>query len=79
MLTNHQGQTIPNVLFCAFGNPMLQEHGMSYEEIDLGHTISSRSLYAITGADTVSQVYIGGEHIGGADDLESWFTAKKAA
>lgn len=43
MLTNHQGQTITNVMFCASTNPMLQEHGMSYEEIDLGHTISCRS------------------------------------
>ena len=64
---------------CAHAKALLQEHGMNYEEIELSHTISSRSLHAITGGDTVPQVYVGGEHIGGADDLESWFAAKHAA
>lgn len=64
---------------CAHAKALLQEHGMNYEEIELSHAISSRSLHAITGGDTVPQVYVGGEHIGGADDLESWFTAKHAA
>ena len=64
---------------CARAKALLQEHGMSYEEIELSQTISSRSLHAITGADTVPQIYVGGAHIGGADDLETWFTAKHAA
>ena len=64
---------------CARAKALLQEHGMGYEEIELSHAISSRSLHAITGADTVPQVYVGGEHIGGADDLEAWFAVKDAA
>ena len=64
---------------CARAKALLQEHGMSYEEIELSHAISSRSLHAITGADTVPQVYVGGEHVGGADELENWFATKEAA
>jgi glutaredoxin-like protein len=64
---------------CARAKALLQQHGLSYEEIELSPTISSRSLHAITGSDTVPQVYVDGKHIGGADDLEDWFTAKEAA
>lgn len=28
---------------------------------------------AITGRETVPQVFIGGQHIGGSDDLEAFF------
>ncbi len=52
---------------------------MNFEEIELSHAVSSRSLRAVTGAETVPQVYIGGTHIGGADDLEAWFTKANAA
>lgn len=64
---------------CARAKALLQEHGMNYEEIELSHAISSRSLRAVTGAETVPQIYIGGAHIGGADDLETWFKKSNAA
>ena len=34
-----------------------------------GTGVSSRTLRATTGRSTVPQVFIGGRHIGGADDL----------
>ncbi len=64
---------------CARAKKLLQQHGMSYEEIELNSEISSRSLRAVSGSDTVPQVYIGGTHIGGADELENWFKQKDAA
>ena len=52
---------------------------MTYEEITLDRKVTSRTLRAVAGADTVPQVYIGGRHIGGADDLEAWFKQQDAA
>ena len=49
---------------------MLQDRGIQYEEIVLGKDATTVSLRAVTGRATVPQVYIGGQHIGGSDDLE---------
>ncbi len=45
---------------------------MPYEEIELGHGVTSRSLRAISGATTTPQIFIGGELIGSADNLEAY-------
>ena len=51
----------------------LAENDLSYEEIELGSNgLSYSSLAAVTGRGTTPQVYIEGEHIGGADDLEKF-------
>ena len=59
---------------CARAKAMLKEHGMVYEEIltGMGTGISSRSIRAVSGRSTVPQVFIGGKHIGGADDLAQY-------
>lgn len=62
--------TKPGCPFCAKAKQTLKEHGMAYEEISLGHDATLRSLRAITGRDTVPQVFINGKLIGGSDDLE---------
>ena len=62
--------TKPGCPFCARAKQTLKEHGMAYEEISLGHDATLRSLRAITGRDTVPQVFIDGKLIGGSDDLE---------
>jgi glutaredoxin-like protein len=56
---------------CARAKAMLKERGMVFEEIltGMGTGISSRSVRAVSGRSTVPQVFIGGKHIGGADDL----------
>ena len=51
---------------------LLSERGFPYEEIVLGKDVTTRSLRAVTGAGTVPQVYVGGKHIGTADDLEAY-------
>jgi glutaredoxin len=51
---------------------MLKEAGYEYEEIVLGTQATLASLKAVTGRDTVPQVFIGGKHIGGSDDLEAY-------
>ncbi len=64
--------TKPGCSYCAQAKAMLREAGMPYEEISLGHGITTRSLYAVAGAGTTPQVFIGGEHIGGSEELKAW-------
>jgi len=58
--------------FCAKVKSMLKSKGMKFEEITLSKETSTVSLKAITGHDTVPQVYIGGQRIGGSEDLETF-------
>ena len=62
---------------CARAKKLLGDAGMSFVEVPLGHTIRSKAVGAISGGKTVPQVFINGELIGGADDLEHYL--KKAA
>ena len=64
--------TKPGCPYCARAKAMLAENGMPYEEIVLGHDASIRSLRAITGKETVPQVFIDGEYVGGSEALEAW-------
>lgn len=63
----------PGCPHCHRAKDALAAKGMAYEEILLGSNgISFSSLAAVTGAGTTPQVYIDGEHIGTADDLEAY-------
>lgn len=55
---------------CTRAKDLLAAKGLSYEEIALGRDITLRSLVAVSGRSSTPQVFIDGEHIGGADDLE---------
>lgn len=68
--------TKPGCPYCAKAKQMLQDRGLQYEEIILGTDATTVSLRAITGRSTVPQIYIGGRHIGGSDDLEQYFAAQ---
>ncbi len=65
--------TKPGCPYCAAAKKLLQEHGMSYDEIVTGHDATLRSVRAITGRETVPQVFIDGVHIGGSDELRAHF------
>ena len=60
---------------CIRAKAMLKERDIAFEEIKTGQGtgVSSRTLRATTGRSTVPQVFIGGRHIGGADDLAHYF------
>jgi glutaredoxin-like protein len=64
--------TKPGCPFCAKAKEALQQAGLEYEEILMGRDASITSLRAVSGRETVPQVFIGGSHIGGSDDLETW-------
>lgn len=65
--------TKPGCPFCAKAKALLKEKGLAYEEIVLGKDATMVSVRAITGRETAPQVFIGGKHIGGSDDLEKYF------
>lgn len=74
--------TRPGCPFCAQAKQILSENGMDYDEISLGTHAATRSVRAITGMETVPQVFIDGERIGGAEALAAYFAganAKRAA
>jgi glutaredoxin-like protein len=58
--------------YCAKAKQLLKDRGYDYVEIPLDHTVRSRAVGAIAGAQTVPQVFINGERIGGWEELEQW-------
>lgn len=64
--------TKPGCPFCVKAKAALTEAGYDFEEISLGQDATLTSLKAVTGRDTVPQVFIGGKHIGGSEELEAY-------
>ncbi|MFT5219302.1 MAG: glutaredoxin-like protein [Planctomycetota bacterium] len=65
--------------FCVQAKTLLQDVGMNYEELVLNRNFSEATLRAVSGRSTVPQVFINGEHIGGAEDLQAYFDKAVAA
>lgn len=63
--------------YCAKAKALLSELGYQYAEVPLAHSERSRIVGAVTGEQTVPQVFINGKHLGGLEALETW--ARKAA
>jgi len=58
---------------CARAKKLLTEKGYAYEEVEIGHEVTSKTLQAVANRTSTPQIFIGGKHIGGADDLEKYF------
>ncbi len=71
--------TRPGCPHCARAKEVLATHAMPYEEIVLGEGVRPAALQALSGRLTTPQVFVGGQHIGGADDLEQWLKKRPAA
>jgi glutaredoxin-like protein len=67
--------TKPGCPFCAKAKQMLAEKQMRFDEICIGKDAKMTSVKAITGSDTVPQVFINGQHIGGSEDLADYIKA----
>ena len=67
--------TKPGCPFCARAKDELKQAGIQFEEIVLGRDASTTSLRAITGRETVPQVYIGNQLIGGSEELSAFLSA----
>ena len=64
---------------CGRAKGHLEARGLPFEELVLNRDYSERTLRAVAGATSTPQIFVDGEHIGGADDLESWLDQRKAA
>ncbi|MBD3669455.1 MAG: glutathione peroxidase [Gammaproteobacteria bacterium] len=71
--------TKPGCPYCSAAKKMLEKNGMDYEEIVLGHDATIRTVRAMTGKDTVPQVFIEGQYIGGSEELDLYLDDAKAA
>ena len=61
--------------YCARAKRMLDERRIPYEAVHIGEGgLTMQGVKAATGVAKVPQVYIGGQRIGGAEELERWLT-----
>ncbi len=58
---------------CTRAKELLRKKGHTFEEIELSHGITSRTLRAVSGGTTTPQVFHEGKLVGSADDLERYF------
>lgn len=58
--------------FCAQAKKQLKEAGVEYAEVSLPHTIRTRVLGAVAKAQTVPQLFVNGELIGGSEQIDAW-------
>jgi len=65
--------------YCSRAKGMLHDLGMDYEELVLNRDYTEASLRAVCGRSSVPQVFINGEHIGGSEELASYFEKDIAA
>ena len=65
--------------FCAQARDLLRGAGIQFEELTLNRDYSDRTLRAVAAATTYPQVFVNGEHIGGAEDLAVWLDHRRAA
>ena len=58
--------------YCARARRLLDSKGAAYEEIDIDLVPGARQeMQARSGRGTIPQIFINGQHIGGADDLQA--------
>jgi glutaredoxin-like protein len=58
--------------YCTQAKALLAERGIDFVEIPLAHKVRGKALGAIAGAQTVPQVFVNGERIGGLEELKRW-------
>ena len=64
----------PSCPYCKKAKALLTEKGLSFEELEVGKDVNLTMFKAITNADTVPQVFIDGQNIGGSEALEAHFS-----
>ena len=62
--------------FCARAKGMLHDAELEFDEILVGDDVNLRALRAVAQTETVPQVYVDGQHIGGSEETEAWLKAQ---
>lgn len=63
--------TKPTCPYCQRAKALLRAKGVHFTEIDVSNPADQRAMAEKAGRSTVPQIYIGGRHIGGSDDLHA--------
>ena len=65
--------TTPYCPYCHAAKALLDKKGVTYSEVDVSQDPNLRSAMTkrAGGSRTVPQIFIGGKHIGGCDDLHA--------
>ncbi len=65
--------TTPTCPYCAAAKRLLARKGAPYEETDVSREPALREAMTerARGRRTVPQIFIGGQHVGGSDDLHA--------
>ena len=58
--------------YCVRAKGLLRDAGIPFEELVLNRDYTDRSLRAVAGIDSVPQVFINGDYVGGSESLEEW-------
>jgi glutaredoxin-like protein len=69
----------PGCPHCARAKAALAAHAMRYTDIPQDQKITLSVLRAVTGRTSWPQVFVGGNLIGGADELEQWLRTRDVA
>jgi len=71
--------TTPICPYCLAAKRLLQKKGVAYTEIDVSRDPALRAAMTerAHGRRTVPQIFIGGDHVGGSDDLHALDAAGK--
>ncbi|MEQ8208142.1 MAG: glutathione peroxidase [Woeseia sp.] len=64
---------------CARAKGLLRDAGIAFETLELNAQYTDRGLRAVADATSLPQVFINGEKVGGADDLENWLANNAVA
>ncbi|MGV6852496.1 MAG: glutaredoxin domain-containing protein [bacterium] len=71
--------TKPGCPYCAKAKKLLTKNNISYDEVSIGKQNTMRSVRALTGQNTVPQIFIEGVLIGDSAALEDHLLIKTAA
>jgi len=71
--------TRPGCEYCARAKSLLRERGIPFEELVLNRDYTDRTLRAVSGIDSVPQIFINGDYVGGSESLEEWFADEDAS
>jgi glutaredoxin-like protein len=64
---------------CVRAKGLLRDAGLEFEVLELNQDYTDRTLRAVASATTLPQVFINGERLGGADDLQQWLASERPA
>lgn len=73
MMNNIEIYTTPFCPYCTAAKALLRKKGASFTEIDVSRDEALREAMMIraAGRRSVPQIFIGGRHVGGCDDLHA--------